>query len=134
MRTTNNNIMELKDNQIFVFGSNLSGFHGAGAAKTAIDKFGAVLYKPHGLQGKSYAIPTKDKSVRNTLPIEEIKIYVDQFIEFAKQNQQLEFLVTEIGCGLAGLKPFEIAPLFINAVELKNVHLPEKFWNYINNK
>ena len=132
MRTTCNNITELKDNQIFVFGSNLSGIHGAGAAKTAVDKFGAILYNPEGLQGKSYAIPTKDKSIRSTLPIEEIKIYVDGFIEFAKQNQELEFLVTEIGCGLAGLKPFEIAPLFINVVEIKNIHLPEKFWNIIN--
>lgn len=132
MRTTCNNITELKDNQIFVFGSNLSGIHGAGATKTAIDKFGAILYNSEGLQGRSYAIPTKDKSIRNTLPIKEIKIYVDRFIEFAKQNQQLEFLVTEIGCGLAGLKPFEIAPLFINVVVIKNIHLPEKFWNIIN--
>jgi hypothetical protein len=111
-RTTLENIKSLAENQIFVFGSNLSGRHGKGAAKTALG-WGAKWGQAKGLQGRTYGIPTKDASIRRTLTIEEIKPFVDEFIEFAKANQKLIFLVTEIGCGLAGLKPKEVAPLFI---------------------
>lgn len=127
-RTTPENINSLEENQIFVFGSNLSGIHGKGAAKTALN-WGAKWRQAKGLQGKTYGIPTKDASIRRTLSIEEIKPFVDEFIEFAKANEKLTFLVTEIGCGLAGLKPEEVAPLFKEAINVFNIHLPSRFWH-----
>ena len=129
-RITPENITELEDNQIFVFGSNLSGIHGKGAALTA-RKWGAVFYQSSGLQGKTWAIPTKDASIKKTLPISEIKHFVDDLIQFAKENEQLTFLVTEIGCGLAGLTPEQIAPLFKEVVNIENIHLPRRFWKYL---
>ena len=126
-RTTPENINSLTENQIFVFGSNLSGRHGKGAAKTALG-WGAKWGQAKGLQGRTYGIPTKDVSIRRTLTIEEIKPFVDEFIEFAKANPNLIFLVTEIGCGLAGLKPKEVAPLFKEAVNVFNIHLTPRFW------
>ena len=131
-RITPENITKLEDNEIFIFGSNLSGLHGKGAAKTALD-WGAKWGQAKGLQGKTYGIPTKDASVIRTLSINEIKPFVDEFIEFANNNPQLTFLVTEIGCGLAGMKPKEIAPLFKKAIDVKNIHLPIRFWNKLNN-
>ena len=127
-RTTLENIKSLAENQIFVFGSNLSGRHGKGAAKTALG-WGAKWGQAKGLQGRTYGIPTKDASIRRTLTIEEIKPFVDEFIEFAKANQKLIFLVTEIGCGLAGLKPKEVAPLFKEAVNVFNIlYVKMKMW------
>lgn len=119
-------ITHLKPNEIFVFGSNQSGRHGKGAAKTAL-KWGAKWGQAEGLQGKTYGIPTKDHSVRRVLSVDEISVYTQRFIEFARNNPQLRFLVTEIGCGLAGYKPKDIAPLFKEALELKNVVLPKRF-------
>jgi hypothetical protein len=130
MRTTPDNITKLEPDQIFVFGSNHSGRHGKGAAKTALG-WGAVWGQAEGLQGRTYGIPTKDASIRRTLSIEEIKPYVDRFVEFAKSRPELTFLVTEIGCGLAGYKPKQIAPLFSAAADVENIHLPEKFWHKI---
>ena len=127
-RITPDIITKLKDNEIFIFGSNLSGRHGKGAAKTALG-WGAKWGQAKGLQGRTYGIPTKDASIRRTLTIEEIKPFVDEFIEFAKANENLIFLVTEIGCGLAGYKPKDIAPLFAECVNLKNVKLPQRFWH-----
>lgn len=132
MRITPGNITELKNNQIFVFGSNQSGRHGKGAAKTALN-WGAIYGQAEGLQGKTYGIPTKDKNVKQTLQVNEIKSYVNRFIEFAKQHPELTFLVTEIGCGLAGLKPKQIAPLFKECRNLENVWLPAKFWYELDN-
>jgi hypothetical protein len=128
MNITPEKITELKQNEIFVFGSNESGIHGAGAAKQAL-KWGAKYGQPEGLKGNTYAIPTKNKSITRTLSINEIKIYVDRFIEFAVIHSELTFLVTEIGCGLAGLKPIDVAPLFADVVKLKlnNIHLPTNF-------
>ena len=128
MRTTPDEIKKLEQGHIFVFGSNLSGRHGKGAAKTALG-WGANWGQAAGLQGRTYGIPTKDASIRRTLTIEEIKPFVDDFIEFAKIRKDLIFLVTEVGCGLAGLKPKDVAPLFIKAVDVENIHLPEKFWH-----
>ena len=119
-------INELKSNEIFVFGSNLSGRHGKGAAKQALT-WGAKWGQASGLQGKTYGIPTKDASIRRTLSINEIKPFVDEFISFAKSNPELTFLVTEIGCGLAGYKPKDIAPLFKDAKGIENIKLPNKF-------
>ena len=127
-RTTPENITELKENEIFTFGSNLSGKHGLGAAKTAL-KWGAKWGQAEGIQGRTYGIPTKDAQIRRTLSINEIKPYVDDFIAFAKTNYNLTFLVTEIGTGLAGLAHKDVAPLFKEAVGVENIHLPSRFWD-----
>ncbi len=125
MRIASNHIVTLQPNEIFVFGSNLAGQHGGGAARLAYQKFGAVWGQGVGLQGQSYGIPTMQGGV------ETIKPYVDKFIEFAKRNPQLRFLVTEIGCGIAGFRVEEIAPLFKQAMEVKNIYLPERFWKVL---
>ena len=127
-RITPDNIIKLVPNHIFVFGSNLSGRHGKGAARTAM-KWGAIYGQASGLQGRTYGIPTKDAAVRKTLTLNEIKRFVDVFILFAKDNTHLTFLVTEIGCGLAGLKPKDVALLFKDSVDVANIHLPAKFWH-----
>ena len=114
-------ISELKENEVFVFGSNLGGWHGGGAARIALEKFGAVWGQGVGLQGQSYAIPTMQGGV------ETIKPYVDEFIKFAKAHPELKFLVTRIGCGIAGFKDSEIAPLFLHAVDVPNIILPKEF-------
>ena len=120
-RTTPEFITELQPNEIFVFGSNLKGMHGGGAAYIAYRKFGAVMGQGVGLQGQSYAIPTMQGGV------ETIRPYVDEFIAFAREHQELTFLVTRIGCGIAGFRDKEIAPLFREALGLENVCLPESF-------
>ena len=127
---TPDRIIELKPNEIFVFGSNLSGFHGGGAARLAYERFGAVWGLGVGLQGRSYAIPTMQGGV------ETIKPYVDQFRDFALVHPEYKFLVTRIGCGIAGFTPKQIAPLFATAIELDNVVLPKDFVEIIikNNK
>ncbi len=127
-RTTPENIKALEDGHIFVFGSNEGGRHGKGAAKTALG-WGAKWGQAAGLQGKTYGIPTKDKSIRRVLTVDEIKVYVDTFIDFAKANPQLIFMTTEIGCGLSGYKPKDIAPLFENAITVTNIYLPARFWH-----
>lgn len=132
-RITPNNITRLKLKEIFVFGSNLSGKHGKGAARTALE-WGARWGKGVGLYGSTYGIPTKGHSVRHTLPIIEIKPFVDDFIVAAKDNPDYTFLVTEIGCGLAGYDANDIAPLFKDAMNVNNIHLPERFWNVLNVK
>ena len=114
-------ITELKPNEIFVFGSNLAGAHGGGAARLAYNRFGAIWGQGVGLQGQSYGIPTMHGGV------EAIKPYVDEFIRFAKEHQELKFLVTKIGCGIAGFTIEEIAPLFSEAIDVENVILPEDF-------
>ena len=114
-------ITELKANEVFVFGSNLNGFHAGGAARIAMEKFGAVWGKGVGLQGQSYAIPTMQGGV------ETIKPYVDEFISYAKSHDELTFYVTRIGCGIAGFTDDEIAPLFSEAVNMENVILPQSF-------
>ncbi len=99
---------------VFVFGSNLRGAHGLGAAKTARKKFGAVLGQAFGVQGQSFAIPTKDEQLR-TLPLSDVKYYVNKFIIFAQNFSEITFNVTRIGTGLAGYKDQDIAPLFVNS-------------------
>lgn len=114
-------ITQLRADEVFVFGSNLAGMHGGGAAYLAFKQFGAVMGCGVGLQGQSYAIPTMQGGV------ETIKPYVDEFIAFAKEHPELFFYVTRIGCGIAGFLDKEIAPLFAEAIELENVCLPESF-------
>ena len=118
-------IDSLKENEIFVFGSNLAGMHGGGAARIARLHFGAVMGKGVGLQGQSYAIPTMQGGV------ETIRPYVEEFIIFAHQHPELHFLVTPIGCGIAGFEAEDIAPLFERTKEMKNISLPESFWEVI---
>ena len=100
--------------RVFVFGSNLAGRHGKGAALHARQHCGAVYGQGIGLQGRSYAIPTKDERLK-TLPLPVIQQYIEQFKTFAAQNPELTFEVTPIGCGLAGYKPEQIAPMFKDA-------------------
>jgi hypothetical protein len=127
-RITPKYIKELKGDEIFVFGSNTQGRHGKGAALFARNKFGAIYGQARGLQGQSYAIVTKElRSYYDSVTLEEVKKQVDIFIQFAKENQNLTFYVTEIGCGLANFKVEEISPLFEKAKLLKNVYLPKKF-------
>ena len=127
-RISSDKITKLEEGEVFVFGSNQSGKHTKFAAKTAM-KWGAKFGQVEGLQGRTYGIPTKNKSVSKVLLISEIKPYVDRFIEFAKTNPKLKFLVTEIGCGASGFKPKDIAPLFKEAVSLENICLPSRFWH-----
>ena len=119
-------INELKENQIFVFGSNLAGIHGGGAAFDALSKFGAIYGQGIGLQGNSYAIPTKDDNIE-TLPLGIIEKHIVDFIDFAKTNPELEFLVTQVGCGLAGYSIDEISSLFKKYDLSKNIILPVEF-------
>lgn len=130
MRISSNWITELSPNEVFVFGSNLEGLHCNGAAKLAHQKFGAVWGVGVGMCGQSYAIPTMQGGVST------IKPYVDEFLMFALNHRHLTFLVTEIGCGIAGFTPRDIAPLFRMAVErnITNVYLPESFYKYYNNR
>jgi len=114
-------ITDLNPNEIFVFGSNLFGSHGGGAARLALNRFGAIWGHGVGLQGQSYAIPTMQGGV------ETIKPYVDEFISFAKTRPDLKFYVTQIGCGIAGFKAEEIAPLFQTAIDVENIILPKAF-------
>ena len=112
-------ITSLKPNEIFVFGSNLAGMHGGGAAHIAHKLFGAEWGVGVGPTGQCYAIPTMQGGV------ETIRPYVDEFIEFAKAHQELTFLVTRIGCGIAGFTDEEISPLFEEARDVENIVLPE---------
>ena len=118
-------INNLKDNEIFVFGSNLEGMHGGGAARIAYNNFGAVWGQGVGLQGQSYGIPTMHGGV------DVIKPYVDEFINFAKSHPELKFLVTRIGCGIAGFRDEEMAPLFKDAFEIENIYLPKSFYDIL---
>lgn len=131
-RTENPNISAdridiLEEHEIFVFGSNLAGRHGGGAARAANMKFGAEWGVGVGITGQSYAIPTMQGGV------ETIKPYVDEFIRFAQANPGLKFLVTRIGCGIAGFKDEEIAPLFDKAMQVPNIYLPETFFKILQN-
>ena len=117
-RVTPERITDLAENEVFVFGSNLAGAHGGGAALLAYRKFGAIWGQGVGLQGQSYGIPTMHGGV------DAIKPYVDEFIEFAKTRPDLTFLVTRVGCGIAGFTNEEISPLFAKAHEVENIVLP----------
>jgi len=123
-RITNPYITQLMEDEIFVFGSNLEGMHYGGAARTAC-RWGAIMGQGVGMQGQTYAIPTMSGSVASIVP------FVDEFIRFAKANPDMRFLVTEIGCGIAGYTPNEIAPLFRDAVSAENICLPERFWEVL---
>ncbi len=113
---------------IFVFGSNLAGVHGSGAAKDALNRYGAKLGCGQGLQGQSYGIPTKNQYIQSlTLP--QVAVFVAEFVRFAKNHPELRFKVTQIGCGLAGFTSDEIAPLFKDAPS--NCAFDEKWKPYL---
>ena len=118
-RVTPDHIKHLKPGQIFVFGSNPEGTHTGGASLTALTQFGAVMGQGEGLQGQSYAIPTTHGMMQR---------HIEHFIQFAKEHPELTFLVTRVGCGVAGHSVNEIAPLFVGAVDVENIWLPKEFW------
>lgn len=118
-------IQKLNKDQIFVFGSNEAGIHGIGAAKKALI-FGAIYGQGYGLQGQSFAIPTKNNKLE-TLNIDVIQKYVTDFLEYSKNQQDKEFLITNIGCGYAGYLPERIAPLFFNNRNESNLIFSEEF-------
>lgn len=124
-RVTPEWIDDLQENEVFVFGSNLAGMHGGGAARVARLRFGAVMGNGVGMQGRSYAIPTMQGGT------ETIRPYVNDFIAYAKEHPELTFLVTPIGCGIAGFEPEDIAPLFEEASNVENIWLPESFWEVL---
>lgn len=115
--------------EIFVFGSNLSGIHGAGAARYALLHHGAVMGQGVGLQGSSYALPTKGVNI-SFMPLADIGRHVAAFISFTKIRPDLTFRVTRVACGLAGFKDEQVAPLFKDALPLKNIRLP-KGWRHL---
>lgn len=122
-RITPEYITELKEKEVFVFGSNLQGMHAGGAARMAHHRFGAVWGQGVGMQGQCYAIPTMHGGV------EAIRPYVDEFIEYARQHPERQFLVTRIGCGIAGFRNEEIAPLFAAAKTLENMSFPADWFS-----
>ncbi len=123
-RVSPDNIDSLEENEIFVFGSNAGGQHAGGAAAFAMQEFGAVWGQGEGLQGRSYAIPTMEG-------LKNLSAAVDRFTKFAHKHPELRFLVTRVGCGIAGYSVDQIAPLFRNCVYLENVALPEDFWRML---
>jgi hypothetical protein len=130
MKFTPENITHLEPNQIFCYGANAAGIHGAGAAKLAL-RWGAKMGQ-YGLVGQTYGIPTKDKKIQ-TLPLDKIQVHVNDFLATAFSHPEYEFLLTKIGCGLALYEPKDIAPLFkiIKTGVFENVILPEEFYKYI---
>ena len=121
-RIASDKISELSDNEIFVFGSNIQGMHGGGAAWYAHKNFGAEWGVGEGLTGQTYALPTMEGE-------QSMRKAVETFILCAKQHPELTFLVTAVGCGIAGYTPKQVAPLFCNALNLQNVFLPQIFVN-----
>lgn len=126
-RITPNWITVLEKDEIFVFGSNLKGLHAGGAARLAMNRWGAVTEVAEGFRGQTYAIPTLEGPGGGKLPLPEIKEYVDRFIQFASAHPEMKFLVTEIGCGIAGFSAEEIGPLFSAAKKIENIWLPGRF-------
>lgn len=121
MKYTPERVTSLEANEIFVFGSTIGGAHRGGAAKLAVEQFGAIMGQGEGLQGRSYAIPSMLKSISS------VRLHVNKFLQFAAANPQWNFLITKIGCGRAGFKEEEIAPLFAEALKMPNISLPQSF-------
>lgn len=125
-------IKDLKKNEVLIFGSNEQGRHRKGLALRAI-QFGAVYGQGNGHYGQTYAIPARtfvEEGKIITLPLDKIQEYVDNFIIYARSRPDLIFLVTKIGQEIAGLDLMDIAPMFVKAMPLRNVWLPEEFWKY----
>lgn len=123
-RVAADRIAELGKGEVFVFGSNIQGAHGGGAAWFAHKHFGAEWGVGEGLTGRTYALPTMEGK-------DSMKAAVDRFVACARQHPELTFLVTAVGCGIAGYTPEEVAPLFKEATSLENVYLPQVFWDIL---
>ena len=123
-RVTPAHIDSLEPNEVFVFGSNAAGFHAGGAAAQAMHDFGAIWGQGEGLQGRSYAIPTMEG-------LDNMKAAIERFVLYATEHKEQRFLVTRIGCGIAGYSAQQIAPLFSGCVSLENVTLPADFWDVL---
>ncbi len=123
-RIASDRIATLGENEIFVFGSNIQGSHGGGAAWYAYKTFGAEWGVGEGLTGRTYALPTMEGKA-------SLQHAVEHFIACAKEHPEQTFLVTAVGCGIAGYTPDEVAPLFKEATSLENVYLPQVFWNVL---
>ena len=123
-RVTPDHVNSLEPNEIFVFGSNAAGFHAGGAAAQAMHQFGAIWGQGEGLQGRSYAIPTMEG-------LDNMKAAIERFAQYATEHKEQRFLVTRIGCGIAGYSAQEIAPFFSGCVSLENVTLPADFWDVL---
>lgn len=123
-RVSAERIDHLEENEVFVFGSNAGGFHGGGAAAHALQKFGAIWGQGEGLQGQSYAIPTMGG-------FEEMEKAIQRFCQYAKEHPDQRFLVTRVGCGIAGYSAKRVAPLFKQCISLENVALPAEFWDVL---
>lgn len=121
-RVTPERINKLKGGQVFVFGSNGMGAHYGGAAAQAVQQFGAVMGQAEGMQGDSYAINSMDG-------LEVMREQVERFVHYAKEHPERTFLVTAVGCGIAGYSPRQVAPLFTKAVDVENIWLPKVFWD-----
>lgn len=123
-RITPELITRLAANEVFVFGSNVKGLHYGGAAKAAVEHFGAVMGQGNGIQGKSYAIPSMSG-------LDVLGEYVKEFCDYARSHAEKRFLVTPIGCGIAGFTVAQVAPLFKDCRDIDNICLPASFWNVI---
>ena len=131
-RITPSDVERLRDNEIFVYGSDIAGSHKSSAASRAYKRFGATPGRCHGFDNQSYGIPTKDADM-TALPLERIKRYVHNMIVDAQTYPEKIFLVTKIGCGSDGYVPEQIAPLFSEAIQVENVYLPDEFWKVLMN-
>lgn len=123
-RISPDSICQLKNNEVFVFGSNIHGMHGGGAARFAYEHFGAEWGIGEGLTGQCYALPTMEGT-------DSFRQAVVRFTQCAKENPALTFLVTAVGCGIAGYSEEQVAPWFAEASQLENVYLPESFWHVL---
>ena len=130
IKITPENIQKLKENEVFVFGSNTKGIHGGGAALLAKEKFDAIIGVGEGITGQCYALPTKDVNIE-TLPINEIHKSIEVLYQYIQDNNNKFFLVTAVGCGLAGYNAKDIAPMFEPFVHLNNCSLPQSFVDVI---
>jgi len=130
IKITSENTQTLKSNEVFVFGSNLAGQHLGGAALLAKEKFGAELGVGEGMTGQCYALPTKDENIE-TLPIAEIHKAIEQLRETVENNKDKFFIITAVGCGLAGYEAKDIAPMFENFINFENISLPQSFVDVI---
>ncbi len=124
-------ITELRPDEVFVFGSNLSGLHAGGAAKMAHQKFGAQWGVGEGMTGQCYAFPTVYYELERSLTLDEISDCVQRFLEVVKTNPQKKFLLTKVGCAIAGFTPEQIAPLFERAIDIENIYIPQEFYDVI---
>lgn len=130
-KITPEDIQELKPNEVFVFGSNESGMHIAGAAKLAKEKFGAIEGQGFGPMGNSFGIPTMGWNAEGTTSPAALECFIARFCQYAEIHPEKEFLITKIGCGIAGYEPKDVAKTFIIIRDLPNISLPQEFWDVI---